>query len=118
MTSQSPDLQLTRFEAPRLDVIAIGPGRLLTKAYMQGGRLLGKKVGQFVHRMGKGPVAVAERIKSRFETSEGKVIQSVGLSDEIARELEKDGRKLMKHALPYAFSLSKYIFKHSPTLKK
>jgi len=99
MGSQSLSLSVVAVGTQRLEIIPAGPGRLLSEAYLAGGRVVEKKFNRLAHHMGLGPNAVAKRIEHRLETPE-RLMRPAELSEKVTRELEKDCRKLMKHALP------------------
>ena len=83
MDSQSPQLSVILRPA-QLQVLGVGPGRLLTKFYLEGGLFIGHKFGCLAHKLGLGPDAVAKQIWEQAE-KDGKLLKLTNLSPE-ARE--------------------------------
>ena len=108
MNSQTPTsvtLRPPKRPPPQLPVIPPGPGRLLTIAYLEGGRRLGQGVGYLAHELGLGPDAVTKQIWELVD-KEGRLLEQTDLAPEAIHNLEKKSRKLMEYALPYAFFLN------------
>jgi hypothetical protein len=84
----------------------VGPGRILDEGFQSVGRWISRKVGHHAHKLGWGPVAVAERIKQALQndahTREEELCRSFELSSRAgtSNKLTEDCFKLMKHALP------------------
>jgi hypothetical protein len=85
---------------PPLQVVPIGPGRLLTQAYLSSGRFVGKKVNRLAHRLGHGPDAATERIEKELRIQRIGLMWSPHHACEVSDELRRDCLKLMKYAQP------------------
>jgi hypothetical protein len=108
---------IRRPKSPESDLIPmIGPGRLLTEAYLAGGLVLEKRFNRMAHQLGRGPQAAAQRIESLFVNKEGDLLQVAELSGEAKLKLERECQSLMKYALPYDFLYcSKYDAEPDPS---
>jgi hypothetical protein len=97
MTTNLPVVVRT---SQRQVAIPIGPGRLLTKAYEEGGRFLGQKIGRLAHQLGHGIDAAATRLLEELESREEALVRPAHLHCEVGGELEKYCWKVLKYALP------------------
>ena len=71
MSSTSPDLPLVVTTQQYHVTVASGVGRLLSEAYLAGGRFIGNEASRLAHRMGYGPDAASERIEKHLERDPG-----------------------------------------------
>jgi hypothetical protein len=104
MATQSRQVSLVS-RSPQLQLIPSGAGRLLTEAYLAGGRYCAQIFGRLAYRWELGPDAVAKQIWEQVE-KEGSLSELIDLDQKAARELEEKCRKLMEYTLPCAFLCS------------
>ena len=98
MSSRAGDLSVV-VRTPPQQVVASGPGRLLSKAYLKGGRFIGEKCNRLAHKWGHGPHAAAERIRNAIKIHDGGLMRSL-FRNEVGGELERYCMSLLKYALP------------------
>jgi hypothetical protein len=99
MSSRAPDLSVV-VRTPQRQIVASGPGRLLSEAYLKGGRFIGKKCNRLAHRWGHGPYATAEHILKEIQNHDGGPMRLAHFRNEVGGELDKNCMRLLKYALP------------------
>jgi hypothetical protein len=99
-----PDLAVV-VRSSQFPLVPLGPGRLLSIAYLEGGRFIGQKFGRLAHQRGHGPDATVIRLLKELESREEHLVRPSHLRCEVGGELEKDCWKLLQYALPSVFFL-------------
>jgi len=80
--------------------VVVGPGRILHKGYLAGGRYIGKHANHLAHRMGYGPDAASQWIAAQFGDQENRLTRLADLRRTTAVDLEEKCLKLTSYALP------------------
>jgi hypothetical protein len=117
-TSTFPDLRVVLRDPQPQAIIPRGAGRLLSLAYLAGGRYVGKKFGRLAHEMGYGPDAASERVRKRFENKAERLSELANLRrGEVDHSLRKNCLELMAYTLPAETPLTQLrAFKNIVTL--